>query len=123
MIHQFAPVDAPGAVRRFLEHWRPDLGVFVESELWPNLLHAAHRRGTRLALLGARISARSASAWARAPAAARALFALFDLIYAQDLDTRAFIEAHGARVSGRLQPETLRAEIRAPSRASLVPRR
>ena len=107
VIHQFAPVDAPGAVRRFLEHWRPDLGVFVESELWPNLLHAAHRRGTRLALLGARISARSASGWARAPAAARALFALFDLIYAQDLETRGFIEAHGAHVAGQLDLKRL----------------
>ena len=107
VIHQFAPVDAPGAVRRFLEHWRPDLGVFVESELWPNLLHAARRRGTRLALLGARISARSASGWARAPAAARALFALFDLIYAQDLETRAVVEAHGAHVAGQLDLKRL----------------
>ena len=102
VIHQFVPIDAPGAVRRFLDHWSPDLGVLVESELWPNLLHAAHGRGTRLALLGARISARSASGWARAPAAARALLGLFDVIYAQDLETRAFIETHGAHVSGQL---------------------
>jgi 3-deoxy-D-manno-octulosonic-acid transferase len=102
VIHQFAPIDAPGVVRRFLDHWRPDLGVFIESELWPNLLHAAHARGTKLALIGARISARSASGWARAPAAARALLGLFDLIYAQNPETRAFIEAQGAHVDGQL---------------------
>ena len=123
VIHQFAPVDGPRAARRFLDHWRPDLAIFVESELWPNLLGAAHRRGTRLALLGARISARSVSGWSGAPAAARAVLSLFDLIYAQDLDTSAFIEANGARVSGWLDlkrlaeplpvDETALAELRA----------
>ncbi len=107
VIHQFAPVDAPGAVHRFLEHWRPDLGVLVESELWPNLIRAAHGRGTRLALLGARISARSATGWARAPGAARALLALFDVIYAQDLETRDFLEAQGAHVAGQLDLKRL----------------
>ncbi len=107
VIHQFAPVDGPGAARRFLDHWRPELAIFVESELWPNLLRAAHRRGTRLVLLGARISARSVSGWSRAPAAARAMLCLFDLIYIQDLDTGAFIEAQGARVSGQLDLKRL----------------
>jgi len=41
--HQYLPVDLPGAVNRFLDHWRPDLAVFVESELWPNLILAASR--------------------------------------------------------------------------------
>jgi 3-deoxy-D-manno-octulosonic-acid transferase len=100
-LHQYAPIDAPGAARRFLDHWRPELGVFVESELWPNLLGAARARGVRLALLGARISEASARRWDRAPAAARAVLGLFDLIWAQDFETRDWIEAHGARVSGR----------------------
>ena len=107
VIHQYAPVDAPGAVRRFLDHWRPDLGIFVESELWPNLLKGAHERGCRLALLGARISAGSASGWTRAPQAAGALLGLFDAIYAQDQETRAFIEAQGAEVSGQLDLKRL----------------
>ena len=107
VIHQYAPVDAPGAVARFLDHWRPDLGVLVESELWPNLLQAASARGTRLALVGARISARSASGWARAPAAASALLGLFDVIYAQDLETRAWIESHGVHVAGQLDLKRL----------------
>ena len=64
VIHQYAPADAPGAVRRFLDHWRPGLAVFIESELWPNQLKAAHDRGGKLALLGAR---------ARSPRAAASL--------------------------------------------------
>ena len=106
-IHQYAPVDAPGAVRRFLDHWRPSLAVFIESELWPNLLKGAHDHGSKLVLLGARISASSASGWGRAPVAAEALLKLFDLIYAQDLETRAFIEEHGVHVAGQLDLKRL----------------
>jgi len=62
-IHQFAPVDTPGAVARFLEHWRPDAALFAESELWPNLILGARARGVRLALVSARMTARSARAW------------------------------------------------------------
>ncbi|CAN7206719.1 3-deoxy-D-manno-octulosonic acid transferase [Phenylobacterium sp. LjRoot219] len=83
-IHQFAPVDAPGAVRRFLDHWRPDAGLLVESELWPNLILAARARGVRLGLISARITAASAAGWARAPRSARALLGGFDLILPQD---------------------------------------
>jgi 3-deoxy-D-manno-octulosonic-acid transferase len=84
VIHQFAPVDAPGAVARFLDHWRPDAGLFVESELWPNLILAARARGVRLGLVSARITQASAAGWARAPASARALLSAFDLVLPQD---------------------------------------
>ncbi len=55
--HQYAPIDTPQAARRFAEHWRPDLAVFVESEIWPNLLFAAKAVDARLALMSARLSA------------------------------------------------------------------
>ena len=61
-LHQFVPLDTPGAVARFLDHWKPDAGLFVESDLWPNLILAARARGVKLALVNARISARSAQA-------------------------------------------------------------
>ena len=41
--HQFAPVDTPGSVARFLDHWRPDIGLFVNSEIWPNTAFARAR--------------------------------------------------------------------------------
>jgi 3-deoxy-D-manno-octulosonic-acid transferase len=102
VIHQYAPIDAPAAARRFLAHWRPDLVVFVESELWPNLLLQAKARGARLALLGARLSEASAQGWARIPRAARALLGAFDLILTQDAVSRARIEALGGSVAGDL---------------------
>ena len=67
------PLDTPRAVTRFLDHWKPDAGLFVESDLWPNLMLAAAARGIRLALVNARISERSAAGWRHAsphPAAA-----------------------------------------------------
>lgn len=102
VIHQYAPVDAPGAVRRFLDHWRPGAAVFVESELWPNLLRQARARGVRLALVSARMTGDSAGGWAKAPGAAKALMAGFDLVMAQDADTEARLAGLGARVGPRL---------------------
>lgn len=85
--HVYAPIDRADAVRRFLSHWRPDLGVFVESELWPNLILAARAGGVKLALVNARMSSKSIGRWARWPGAARQLNAAFDLVLAADKRT------------------------------------
>ncbi|WP_297911561.1 3-deoxy-D-manno-octulosonic acid transferase [Thiomonas sp.] len=66
------PYDLPWAVSRFLDHFRPDVGVLMETELWPNLARACAARGIQLLLANARLSARSAARWARWPALARA---------------------------------------------------
>lgn len=102
VIHQFAPVDSPGAVARFLDHWRPDLGLFVESELWPNLILAARARGVRLALLSARMTDGSAKGWARTPGSARAVVGAFELIAPQDAATEARLRGLGATTGPRL---------------------
>ena len=101
-IHQYAPVDAPRAARRFLDHWRPELAVFVESELWPNLLLGAKSGGARLALLSARLSDASVGGWTRAPGGAGRLLGAFDLVMAQDDETAARLTRLGARDDGRL---------------------
>jgi 3-deoxy-D-manno-octulosonic-acid transferase len=80
VLHQYAPVDGPAAARRFLDHWRPDLGVFVESELWPNLLVEARRRRIPMALLSAKLSDASLRNWKRLANAARTLFSAFALV-------------------------------------------
>src|SRR5579862_457317 len=65
-IHQFAPVDTPAAVKRFLTHWRPDLGLFVDSEIWPNTLIAAHASAVPLAIVNGRMTDKSFSGWSKA---------------------------------------------------------
>jgi 3-deoxy-D-manno-octulosonic-acid transferase len=87
-------------VRRFLDHWRPDVGVFVESELWPNLILAAEARGARMALVSARLSAASLAGWRRAPGAARRVLGAFDLLLARDAAAAGDLESLGARVDG-----------------------
>jgi 3-deoxy-D-manno-octulosonic-acid transferase len=102
VIHQFAPVDAPGVAARFLDHWRPDAALLVESELWPNLILAAQARGVRLALLSARMTEQSAKGWGRAPGTAAALLRTFDLVLPQDAATEARLARLGAKVGPRL---------------------
>ena len=94
--HRFAPLDVPGWTARFLDGWRPDAGVFVESELWPNLLAAARRRGLPMALLNARLSARSARAWGWAPGLARRTLGTFRTVLAQTEEDAARLRALGA---------------------------
>ncbi len=101
-VHQFIPVDTPAAAERFIAHWRPNLAVFVESEIWPNLLAAARRKGAATALVSARLSETSLAGWRRLPAAARTLFGGFDLVLTQDEATALALTALGARDDGRL---------------------
>jgi len=86
-LHQFVPIDRVAVARRFLAHWRPDLAVFAESDLWPNLIEEAANAGVKLALVNARMSVRSLAAWARSPAMAAHMLGRFDTILAADSRT------------------------------------
>lgn len=105
-LHQFAPVDTPGALRRFLDHWRPGLALFAESELWPGSLTALAEASVPLVLVNARLSPRSFRGWNRARPLARALLRRTQACLAQTVaDARRF-EALGAadvRVCGNLK--------------------
>ena len=107
-IHQFVPVDTPSATARFLDHWRPDVGLFVDSDLWPNLVLEARARGTRLALINARISERSMRGWRWAPRTAKAILSAFSVCLAQD-DENAIrfrnLGCNDVRVSGSLKAD------------------
>ncbi len=107
-VHQFAPVDTPSAIRRFLDHWRPDIGLFVDSEIWPNMLSTAHARGIKLVLVNGRVSARSFSGWQRLRRMAASLLSKFDLCLAQDDDSAERLAALGAanvRIAGSLKAD------------------
>lgn len=106
VVHRFVPLDVPAWAARFLDGWRPDAAGFVESELWPNLVGAARRRGIPLALVNARLSARSARRWARARGLAREVLGGFDLVLAQSETDAARLRglgAAGARCLGNLK--------------------
>lgn len=94
--HQFVPVDLPRAVERFLDHWRPDLAIWVESELWPNLVLATRNRGIPMVLVNGRLSARSAAHWRALPGLVRPVLRAFALCLAQDEPQAARFRELGA---------------------------
>ena len=107
-LHQFVPLDTPGAVARFLDHWKPDAGLFIESDLWPNLIQAARARGVKLALVNARISANSAERWMWARRTVNVLLSAFDMVLAQDEEiARRFrdLGAKNVEVAGSLKAD------------------
>jgi 3-deoxy-D-manno-octulosonic-acid transferase len=94
--HQFVPIDTRAAVGRFLDHWRPDLALVVESELWPNLVLETAGRNIPLILLNGRLSVGSFRRWNAWPHLGRMLFRHFALVLAQDDAQAARFEALGA---------------------------
>ena len=92
---RLAPLDVPGALGRFLDAARPALMVTVENEIWPNLAAQARRRGIAQAVIGARMSTRSARRWTRARGLIGPVLAGLDLLSAQDDRTEAHLLALG----------------------------
>ena len=89
--HQYLPADVPAYANRFLDHWQPDLCLWLESEIWPNIIRAAKKRNTPMLLLNARLSEKSQSGWSKRPKTAKALFGAFDEILTADEGTAAFL--------------------------------
>jgi 3-deoxy-D-manno-octulosonic-acid transferase len=95
-LHQYAPLDSPLFVRRFLAHWRPDAALVAESELWPNMIVELKRAGLPLAIVNGRISDRSFNRWRKAPRFIAALLARFDLCLARSEGDGERLSALGA---------------------------
>lgn len=98
--HQFVPLDSPVYVKRFLDHWRPDLALFVESDLWPNLIFGTAERHIPLILLNGRMSERSFERWKHLPKTIETLLEQFDLCLVR---TPEDAERFGALGAPRIQ--------------------
>lgn len=94
--HQFVPIDAVPFVERFLDHWRPDIAIWTESELWPALITCTARRDIPMLLLNARMSRKSARSWRWAKGMVASLLGRFDAIHAQDAASAENFLAVGA---------------------------
>jgi 3-deoxy-D-manno-octulosonic-acid transferase len=105
-IHQYVPVDLPGAVDRFLDHWRPDAVLWTESEIWPNLLAGIRARAIPAALVNARMSQRSFTRWRAVPGLIGSLLSTFQVTLAQtegDADRLRRLGALGVASVGNLK--------------------
>jgi len=123
-LHQFVPLDVPGWVERFLDHWRPDCAVFVESEIWPTMLRLTDARGIPRMLINASMSARSAANWGRISKFANTLIFGFRYVHVQSaadaenfrrLGAAGILEWGNLKYAAPLLPvdETALAELRA----------
>lgn len=92
-INQMAPFDTPGGAKRFVRHWSPDLAIFAEGEIWPNLLLALRANGTPATLINARMTENSIKGWMRWRKTAKAVFNCFDLLISADVQTQTGLEA------------------------------
>ena len=111
-LHQFIPLDAPRFVRRFLDHWQPGLALFVESDLWPNLILSCAERRIPMILVNGRLSKRSFTRWRRLPSTIAALLGRFDLCLAQSAaDAERYAQLGAPRV---LTTGNLKLDVPAP---------
>jgi 3-deoxy-D-manno-octulosonic-acid transferase len=94
-VHQYAPLDCINIAKRFIEYWHPDLVVWTESELWPNLLNLCHKR-SKLLLINARLSQKSFEKWSLIKPLAKFVLSNFSLILAQSKETKNFLQQLGA---------------------------
>jgi 3-deoxy-D-manno-octulosonic-acid transferase len=97
VIHQYVPYDSPRYVARFLDHWKPSLALFIESDLWPNLILAGAVRRVPMVLINGRMSPRSFPRWRRMYGTISALLSRFDICLAQSKTDAERFSALGSR--------------------------
>jgi 3-deoxy-D-manno-octulosonic-acid transferase len=97
VIHQYVPYDSPRYVTRFLDHWRPSLALFIESDLWPNLILSSAARRLPMVLINGRMSPRSFPRWRRVSNTISALLGRFDVCLAQSQTDAERFSALGSR--------------------------
>ncbi len=100
--HQMVPLDGPTFVGRFLDHWQPDLAVWAESEIWPNLVLQTKAARTKMALINARMNQSSIDRWRDKRGFARQVFSCFDIILPADTLTHNALKFLGGNVVSQI---------------------
>ena len=96
-IHQFFPIDVNFITNKFLSQWKPSVAIFVESEIWPNMIFNLKKRNIPLILLNARITKKSFNRWKKISTFSRLLFNKFDICLSQNNETKNYLKKLGAR--------------------------
>lgn len=97
VIHQYLPSDLPLPCKRFLNHWKPDIALWVESELWPQMLHCISQQNIPLVLVNGRMSPRAYQRWKRWPKLAKYMLLSFDTMFAMSEEDGARYRLLGAK--------------------------
>ena len=96
VVHQFLPLDINYYAKKFLEHWQPNLSIFIDSEIWPNLIFNIRKKKIPLLLFNARITKKSFDRWRLFPKFAKKIFSLFDMCVASNKESEQFLKVLGA---------------------------
>ena len=97
VIHQFLPLDIPILTNTFLEHWKPNLSIFIDSEIWPNLISQISEKKIPLLLINARITKKSFVRWKLVINFAKQIFEKFDLCIVSNKETENYLKVLGAK--------------------------
>jgi len=96
-IHQFFPIDSNLLTKKFLKYWKPSIAIFIESEIWPNMLKNINKQSIPLILLNARITKKSYNRWKMIPSMSKVLFKNFDICLPQNYETNKYLKSLGAK--------------------------
>ncbi len=97
IIHQFLPLDIPNFVNKFLNHWSPNLSIFIDSEIWPNLILKIKDKNIPLLLVNGRITKKSFYRWNLLKSFAKKIFEKFDLCIASDKQSESHLQILGSK--------------------------
>ena len=97
VIHQFLPLDVSIFANKFLEHWKPNLSIFIDSEIWPNLITQINKKKIPLLLVNARITQKSFDRWKFIINFAKKIFGKFDLCIVSNKESENFLKILGAK--------------------------
>ena len=95
-IHQFFPIDSNFYTKKFIEYWKPSLAIFIESEIWPNIILNLKNKNIPLVLLNARISKKSYKKWRKISFFSKSIFNKFDVCLSQNNETKNYLKKLGA---------------------------
>ena len=96
-IHQFFPIDVNFITNKFLSHWKPSMAIFIESEIWPNMIINLKKRNIPLILLNARITKKSFNRWKKISIFSRLIFNKFNICLSQNNETKNYLKKLGAK--------------------------
>ena len=94
--HQFFPIDTNHHTRKFLEYWKPSLAIFIDSEIWPNMIINIKKKDISLALLNARITKNSFNRWKKFSSFSKKLFQKFDICLSSSIESQKYLNLLGA---------------------------
>jgi len=95
--HQFFPIDTTYHAKKFLDYWKPSAAIFIDSEIWPNMIMKIKKRPIPLILLNARITKKSFKRWKLFPSSAKLFFEKFDFCLSSSLQSNRYLKLLGAK--------------------------